>query len=282
MKGSRMSRTHIAPKTLEGWYALHQLFRIDWPELKRLPGEERAGAVREVAGLLQGWREPTEGGWSAAFRIVGGGADLLLAHFRPTLEELSEIEGELYGSRLGDFLEPAYHFLSVVELGMYGLTAQMAARSEGGDGPEVGSEEWWSAVDAAASKQRETEFARHRLAPELPEDMPYVCFYPMSKRRAPGQNWYRLSVEERNDLMRDHGAVGRRYAGKVQQVITGSIGFEEWEWGVTLFAADPLQFKYVVTEMRFDEASARYGEFGPFYVGKRMSREDWERIGSGG
>ncbi len=105
--------------------------------------------------------------------------------------------------------------------------------------------------------------------------MPYVCFYPMSKRRAPQQNWYALSADERSRLMWEHGKSGRRFAGRVFQVITGSIGFDSWEWGVTLFAQDPLAFKKIVTELRFDEASSKYGEFGAFYVGKLVDAEAW-------
>ena len=98
--------------------------------------------------------------------------------------------------------------------------------------------------------------------------MPYICFYPMSKRRGPEQNWYALSLAERSRLMQAHGKTGRRYAGRVLQIITGAIGFDAWEWGVTLFAKDPLDFKKLVTDMRFDEVSAKYAEFGDFYVGR--------------
>jgi chlorite dismutase len=101
--------------------------------------------------------------------------------------------------------------------------------------------------------------------------MPYVCFYPMSKRRDDGQNWYALDLDERSRLMYGHGLTGRRYAGRVQQIITGAIGLDAWEWGVTLFARDPLDFKKLVTDMRFDEVSAKYAEFGEFYVGKIIS-----------
>src|SRR5437764_15169503 len=105
--------------------------------------------------------------------------------------------------------------------------------------------------------------------------MPYVCFYPMSKRRDALQNWYTLTLDERSRLMQSHGSTGRRYAGKVQQVITGAIGLDAWEWGVTLFAKDPLDFKKLVTDMRFDEVSAKYAEFGDFYVGRLMP---WDKL----
>ena len=111
---------------------------------------------------------------------------------------------------------------------------------------------------------------KRRLEPTLPDAMPYVCFYPMSKRRAVGQNWYGLPLDERSRLMHTHGLTGRRYAGRVLQIITGAIGFDAWEWGVTLFAKDPLDFKKLVTDMRFDEVSAQYAEFGDFYVGRRI------------
>ncbi|HZD84929.1 MAG TPA: chlorite dismutase family protein, partial [Gemmatimonadaceae bacterium] len=119
-----------------------------------------------------------------------------------------------------------------------------------------------------ATAERESQQVRRRLYPELPENMPYVCFYPMSKRRDASQNWYTLPLDERSRLMQAHGITGRRYSGKVQQVITGAIGLDAWEWGVTLFAQDPLDFKKLVTDMRFDEVSAKYAEFGDFYVGK--------------
>ena len=101
--------------------------------------------------------------------------------------------------------------------------------------------------------------------------MPYVCFYPMTKRRDAGQNWYTLTLDERSRLMLAHGQTGRRYAGRVLQIITGAIGFDAWEWGVTLFAKDPIDFKKLVTDMRFDEVSAKYAEFGEFFVGKLTS-----------
>jgi chlorite dismutase len=119
---------------------------------------------------------------------------------------------------------------------------------------------------------------QRRLYPPRPgANMPYVCFYPMSKRRAPQQNWYALSADERSRLMWEHGKSGRRFAGRVFQVITGSIGFDSWEWGVTLFAGDPLEFKRVVTEMRFDEVSTQYAEFGDFWVGRLVEPEAWVR-----
>ncbi|MEO8336307.1 MAG: chlorite dismutase family protein, partial [bacterium] len=142
-------------------------------------------------------------------------------------------------------------------------------------GGSVGDDAYRSAMSARVEKERASPHVQRRLFPTQPDDMPYVCFYPMSKRRAVGQNWYALSLEERSRLMLTHGMTGRAYAGRVSQVISGAIGFDAWEWGVTLFAADPLQFKKIVTDMRFDEVSAQYADFGEFFVGKRASPPEW-------
>ena len=119
------------------------------------------------------------------------------------------------------------------------------------------------------------EMAEARLHPQLPPPgKRVICFYPMSKRRVPEQNWYTLPFEQRKELMYGHGKKGREYAGRIVQLITGSTGLDDWEWGVTLFADDPVQIKSVVYDMRFDEASAVYAEFGPFVVGLLAPVED--------
>ncbi len=119
------------------------------------------------------------------------------------------------------------------------------------------------------------EMKRNRLYPRLPpEGKPAFCFYPMSKRRQAGANWYELPYEEREALMRGHGQVGRTFAGRILQLITGSTGLDDFEWGVTLFGVRPDDLKDVVYTMRFDEASARYAEFGPFYLGMVAPVED--------
>ncbi|HEY5250588.1 MAG TPA: chlorite dismutase family protein [Acidimicrobiales bacterium] len=112
------------------------------------------------------------------------------------------------------------------------------------------------------------EMKQARLYPSLPpEGKAAFCFYPMSKRRTATDNWYSLSFDERKDFMKGHGAVGRLFHGRIVQLITGSTGLDDWEWGVTLFAVHPDDLKACVYEMRFDEASARYAEFGPFFTG---------------
>jgi chlorite dismutase len=212
----------------------------------------------------------SQSGWSCFARIIGSTDDLLVIHFRDSLDAIGKAQDDLDRSELAGMLEPTYAFLSVTEAGLYHISAELARAAESRGG-KVGDEEYARALSERAKVERESEHVRRRLYPELPADMPYVSFYPMSKRRDESQNWYALTLEERSRLMQAHGLTGRRYAGKVQQVISGAIGLDKWEWGVTLFARDPIEFKKLVTDMRFDEVSAKYAEFGDFYVGKIIS-----------
>jgi chlorite dismutase len=191
----------------------------------------------------------------------------MFIHFRRTLDEIGKAQSAVAAAPWAPALQPVYSFLSVTESGLYYITSQLAQETVARGG-KIGDAEYAASLQTRIESEMTNAHTRRRLFPTRPETMPYVSFYPMSKRRAVGQNWYALPLEERNRMMRDHGLTGRKYAGRVQQVITGAIGFDAWEWGVTLFAGDPLEFKKLVTEMRFDEASAQYAEFGDFYVGK--------------
>ena len=262
------------PETLEGWYVLHEVFRLDRAMLRETVDDELPEIVDEAREALAELTSNDEGGWSAVVPLIGSVADVMLVHFRPTLDALGDAQRRLRRTRLADFLEPEYSFLSVTEAGLYHVTAQLA-RDAGARGGSVGDEEYVRKLAERGAAERESAHIRRRLYPELPAEMPYVCFYPMSKKRAAGQNWYSLTLDERSRLMYSHGTTGKRYAGRVQQVISGAIGLDAWEWGVTLFARDPLDFKRLVTDMRFDEVSAVYAEFGEFYVGKVSSVDEW-------
>jgi peroxiredoxin len=270
-----METTNAYPaETVEGWYALHQMFGVDRGALRAM-GQDRLGvAVRAATATLDTLATPAEGGWSAVVPLVGSRADVMLVHLRPTLDALGAIQPRLGCLSLFDALERVYSFLSVTEVGMYHVAARAArdARERGGT---VGDDAFREQLAARIEKEQAAEHVQRRLFPAPPADMPYVSFYPMSKRRAVGQNWYTLPVEERSRMMVAHGTTGRRYAGRVMQIVTGAIGLDAWEWGVTLFARDPLDFKKIVTEMRFDEASANYAEFGEFYLGKRTAPAEW-------
>jgi hydrogen peroxide-dependent heme synthase len=256
--------SEIAPATLEGWYALHQMFSLDWRRLRKLEEKRAARLAEDVHTLLADIESPQEAGWSGAYQLVGGGADLMFVHFRETLDDLARVEMRLRRSGLGPLLQLEYDYTSVTEAGLYHATAQAAEQAK------PGSKEFHALIAEEAAAERASPHIQTRLYPVVPDGMRYVSFYPMTKRRVHPDNWYALPVGERNRLMREHGMSGRKYAGRVFQVITGSTGFDDWEWGVTLFAHDALEFKRIVTEMRYDEASTRYGEFGEFFTGIRL------------
>lgn len=260
MAGTERPIAH-APETLEGWFSLHDSYRLGTPagERKRLL-EVIASSVNAANDRLGGR------GWSAVVSLVGGPADLLAMHFRETTEELEEARWTL-AAAAGAGMERGWSQLGVTEAGLYHLTAELA-RDAAARGGAAGDETYARELAVRAAAESDSDHVRRRLYPPLPSDMRHVSFYPMSKRRAPGQNWYSLTLDERSRLMRAHGMIGRKYAGRVLQVITGAIGLSEWEWGVTLFTRDLLDVKRLVTEMRFDEASADYAEFGDFFVGR--------------
>jgi peroxiredoxin len=250
------------PLTLEGWSVLHQMFRIRWPEWNALGATEKQAAIDEAVNVFRAM-ESCKHGQSGFCSLLGHKGDLMLIHFRPTVDELNEAELALSGLELWSFLEGTSSYLSIVELGLYSMTAQLyhMLREKG---VVPGSADWREQVNGQLQQVRKG--MESRLFPEIP-DRRYVCFYPMDKKRGEQKNWYSVPLEERQRMMQDHGFIGRNYAGKVTQIISGSIGFDDWEWGVDLFADDPVVFKKLVYEMRFDEASALYGLFGPFYLG---------------
>jgi chlorite dismutase len=265
------------PATLEGWYALHQIFRID---RKRVQPRELDRMIKAAKAKLGGTstrssasssKRKAKGapaaGWSCFVSLIGSTSDLMVIHFRDSLDAIGLAQNALAGTTLARSLDPVYAFLSVTEAGLYHITAELAREAEARGG-KVGDEAYLRSLSERSESERASAHVMRRLYPGPPSDMPYVSFYPMSKRRDESQNWYTLSLDERSRLMHSHGITGRRYAGKVQQIITGAIGLDAWEWGVTLFARDPLDFKKLVTDMRFDEVSAKYAEFGDFYVGR--------------
>ena len=266
--------SQLPPASLEGWYVLHQSIEVDWVGLKGADPVEAREALRSFGALAEKWGSGSEPGWSGIYRVAGGGIDFLVVHFRDTLERLIEAGHELrLSSGWGEYVLVREEYLSVVELGLYGLTRELAERVDPGD-----REAWETALAEALAEERRKGYVRRRLEPKQPEHMPYVCYYPMDKRRNPGQNWYTLPLEERAGLMAAHGEVGRRFAGRIVQVISGSMGLDDWEWAVTLWAGDPLAFKAIISEMRFDAASAEYADFGPFLVGKRVVGAEFEGL----
>ena len=252
------------PLTLEGYAALHQMLRFNWSAWRALAAGDRRDIASEASSVLS-LMESREHGQSALFSLLGHKDDLMLIHFRDTFDELNQAELDLTRTRLSDFLEPETSYLSVIELGLYESSLK-TYKSLAERGVEPHSDEWKQAIAETISRQKEA--MKPRLFPTMPSNR-YLCFYPMDRLRGEDKNWYTLPMAERQRQMNEHGLVGRRYAGEVKQIITGSIGFDDWEWGVDLFADDPLVFKKLIYEMRFDQVSAVYALFGSFYVGLR-------------
>lgn len=239
-----------AVETMDGWYCLHDFRTIDWSAWKAASEQERTEATDELTAMLHKWQaiEDAKEGSYAFYQIVGQKADLMFMTLRPTMNEIAALETEINKSKFGEFLMPAHSYISVVELSKY---MKYPEDVDPETLPEV----------------------QERLKPILPK-YAHMCFYPMDKRRETVNNWYTLEKDIRGKILYDHSKTGRKYAGKIKQIITGSFGFDDWEWGVTLFAHDVLQLKKIVYEMRFDEATSLYGEFGEFLVGNHLATED--------
>jgi peroxiredoxin len=268
------------PLTMEGSYVLHQIFRFDrsaWRQQEVFHCDRLVQHAAETLGAMEvatksGFPKPT-----AIYSMIGHKGDLMFVHFRDSLEDLHRAELAIEQMELTDFLEPTHSYLSVVELGLYESTAKTyAALKEKGLAPNT--PEWEAGVAEVIARQS-TAMAT-RLHPEIPNSK-YICFYPMDRKRGEAKNWYQVPLAERQRMMHEHGLIGRRYADSVKQIISGSIGFDDWEWGVDLFADDPLVFKKLIYEMRFDEVSAVYALFGSFYVGLRVRAKDLRQVLAG-
>jgi len=261
------------PLTIEGASVLHQMFRFKRKEWRTLRDAQKQEVLEEATAVLDPM-EKAATGQSALFSLYGHKGDLLLVHFRNSFEEVKQSELQIANLRLSEYLEPTTSYLSVVELGLYESTAktyQALAERE----IEPHSPEWNQEIEAVLARQKEAMHSR--LYPQIPPAR-YICFYPMDRKRGEDKNWYQVPMEERQRLMHEHGLIGRRYAENVKQIITASIGFDDWEWGVDLFADDPLVFKKLIYEMRFDEVSAVYALFGSFYVGLLVGATDLSRL----
>jgi chlorite dismutase len=268
-----VAESPAVPLTLEGAYVLHQMFRIRRPSWRAAgQGLREQMAAKAIEVLTAG-----RANQSAIYSLVGHKGDLMLLHFRDSLDAVHCAELSLARLEIADFLEPAHSYLSVVELGLYDSSVKTYAQLRE-RGVEPHSDEWNAAIAEVLARQ--SAAMQPRLYPEIPPAK-YLCFYPMDRKRAEEKNWYQLPMVERQRMMHEHGLIGRRYADSVRQIITGSIGFDDWEWGVDLFADDPLVFKKLIYDMRFDEVSAVYALFGAFYVGLRVAAADLGRLFSG-
>jgi len=264
------------PLTTEGYSVLHQMMRFRWPAWRALSDSEKSAIVHEASEVLSAM-ETQSPGQSALYSLIGHKGDLMLIHFRNSFADLNQEELKLANLRLSDYLELTTSYLSIIELGLYDSTLKIYKELTD-QGIEPHSDQWKAEIECKLNRHKEA--MKPRLYPDIPPNR-YACFYPMDRRRGESKNWYQLPIEERARQMNEHGLVGRRYAGDVKQIITGSIGFDDWEWGVDLFANDPLIFKKLIYEMRFDQVSAVYALFGQFYVGVRVPAASLGKLLSG-
>jgi len=256
------------PLTLEGSSLLHQFFRFDWRAWRSCANGDRKRIVANAIDVLKGLEraKPDSPVQTALFSELGHKGDLILVHFRESFEALNQVELDLAQTELYDYLTPTHSYVSVVELGLY-ESSRKTYEAAAAKGFEQHSPEWNAEI--AASLQRGASAMAPRIFPAIP-DAKYLCFYPMDRKRGEQVNWYTVPFAERQRMMHEHGMIGRRYGDVVKQIISGSIGMDDWEWGVDLFAEDPVVFKKLIYEMRFDEVSAVYALFGQFYLGVRL------------
>jgi len=252
---------------LVGWPVLHQYFHIDRARWQGLSAAEQDGAIAEIEATLR--RLGGEEGLQFVPQAGIAKADFAYMAVHPELRRIQRLGQEIAATRLGTCLVPLYSFLSISEASEY-MSGPTDWARELLEEQKLDPASAEFAAGMERYRKRIDAYAEARVHPQLPTDMPVICFYPMSKKRGEAVNWYTLEFGERKRLMGGHAASGRRFAGRVTQLITSCTGLDDWEWGVTLFARDLKAIRDVVYEMRFDEASAVYGEFGEFYVALRL------------
>ena len=245
------------PPTDEGWFALHDFRSIDWDRWRETPAHERERVLDEAIDHLRSTVtvEDADEGVSAVYSILGHKADFLVLHLRPSTAHIGALERQFEGTEFAGYTERTTSFVSVTEASGYSERAREYFEGDLDENSGLAN------------------YIRTRLHPRIP-DASHVCFYPMSKRRDPDQNWYDLPFEKRATHMEAHGDIGRDYGGRVVQMITGAIAIDDWEWGVTLWGNDLVDMKDLLYEMRFDPSTSQFAEFGPFYVGRRIEPTD--------
>jgi len=252
---------------LEGLHVLHLFCEVDHASWAILDARQKVEAKTTLSALVAEIRS-TPRTQLLCFSMVSPKADIGFMLVTPDLQQLDHFSKRLTLALGPDILSPVFSWLSMTERSEYTTTEEeyavslMAEESLTSGTPEFEEK-------LAAFRTRMSKYLQDRLEPNLP-DWPVFCFYPMSKRRIAGQNWYGLTFEARKELMAGHAKVGRTFAGRIRQLITGSTGLDQGEWGVTLFARSTSEIKQIVYEMRFDAVSVHYAEFGDFYIGIQL------------
>ena len=262
-------------KLTRGIHLLHLFYQIDrtgWTALAEGESPQVLARLEQLCAANNAASHPR----LVSYVNVGGKADLAFILYAAELARLSKMQRDLESCFPAGTLRASYSFLSVTELPEYVTTEEDLVRALKQEGLQEGTEPFNQRLEAG--RKRQTEYEQYRLYPEMP-DWEVMAFYPMSKRRSGNDNWYMLDFEARKKLMAGHARVGRKFAGRISQLITGATGLDDWEWGVTLMAHQLDALKDIVYEMRFDEVSARYGEFGPFYINMRLQPgEIWTHL----
>jgi hydrogen peroxide-dependent heme synthase len=259
----RMSETITPLVPTEGLHVLHLFFDINRLAWDSLTPEEQAHNKQALISLIQEAKSQEKTQVSTISML--GRTDLGFMIVAPDLHQVNALEKKIKRSLGSDVLDLHYSYYSLTELSEY--TQNEAQYRETLIQKEKLTEESPEFQQKLkAFLERFNNYTYYRLYPNL-QDWEFFCFYPMSKRRNEGQNWYAQDLKDRQEMMASHGIIGRKYAGKISQVITGSVGLDDWEWGVTLFAHNPVDVKAILYEMRFDKVSRKFGEFGEFYTG---------------
>jgi chlorite dismutase len=252
----------VSLQPAEGWHCTHYFYQFDRGVLAALPLEKRRAGCEAFVSIL----DPAAAAAPARLQtslVAGHKADFGLMILDPDPLRVDSIHQRLLASDLGPALRPVYSFVSLTEVSEYVPSVEQYGQRLVAEGEDPAGPAYKAKLKAY--EQREAAMRKQRLYPELPP-WPCTCFYPMNKKREVGENWFLLDFDTRHRLMAEHGRTGMTFGGKVTQLITVGIGLEDWEWGVSLWARNPLFLKEIVYRMRFDEASARYAQFGPFYT----------------
>lgn len=254
----------------EGWHVLHLFYRIEHGQWALLAPDEQIAAKTRLSELVQEIRA-TEGCQLMTFAMVTPKADIGFMLLASDLHKANAFEKQLSLALGPDILTPTYSYLSMTERSEYTTTDEQYAADLEKEGVAAGTPDFEQKMGEFQARMK--KYLKDRLYPVLPP-WEVMCFYPMNKRRGETKNWYALPFDERKKLMGGHAKTGRAWHGKILQLITGSTGLDDWEWGVTLLAHDPMDIKGIVYEMRFDQVSADFGEFGEFYIGLQVPLDE--------
>jgi chlorite dismutase len=253
----------------EGWHCSHLFYRVNRSQLARISSDDRHRGRQQFIETLDPAAEHATQRLQVS-AVSGHKADIGLMLMDPDPLRIDAIHQRLLCGSLGPALEPTYSFVSISEISEYVPTVEQYAARLVEEGETADSASYKAKV--TAYERREPIMRRQRLTPDFPP-WPVTCFYPMNKKRKVDENWFTLPFSERSRMMNEHAKSGMTFAGRVTQLITVGVGIDDWEWGVTLWAANPQFLTEIVYKMRFDEASARYAEFGPFYTSYIMDAQ---------